>query len=751
MSSKGADGSAYKGHAGGWAALRSSLKQLKEQGAIVRGTRALFRTNQAPGFDCPGCAWPEPKNRSSFEFCENGAKAVAAETTSRRVTPEFFARHTVSELIERPDRWLEAQGRLTHPMAYDASEDRYKAVSWSEAFAEIGETLRGLDSPNEALFYTSGRTSNEAAFLYQLFARAYGTNNLPDCSNLCHESSGAALGRTIGIGKGTVTLEDFEAADLIFVMGQNPGTNHPRMLTTLQEAAQRGATIVSVNPLKERGLESFVHPQDVGAMITGRATPISTHYLQPLVGGDLALVKGLMKVLVEGEDADPGTVLDHDFLAEHTTGSEAVLSDVRETPWEDIVRESGLEEKILREIGELYARSERVIVCWAMGLTQHRHAVPTLETIVSWMLLRGNVGREGAGFCPVRGHSNVQGDRTMGIVERPSTAFLDALDQEFSMRAPRAHGVDAVDAIHAMAQGRARVFFGMGGNFAAATPDTNATAKALRSCALTVHVSTKLNRSHLVHGERALILPCLGRSEVDLQASGPQRVTVEDSMSVVHASQGTLKPASEHLLSEPAIVAGVAEATLGLSTIAWSDLVTHYDKIRDVISRVIPGFEDYNQRIEAPEGFYLGNSAAERRWKTQSGRAELTAHPIPDLGLAPGLLRLMTLRSHDQYNTTIYSDDDRYRGIRGERRVILCHPEDLAERSITPGDMVNLVSVYEDGERRCEAFRTVAYAIPRGCAAGYFPEMNPLVSLRSVATTSGTPTSKWIPVRLEPT
>ena len=651
--------------------------------------------------------------------------------------------------MERSDRWLEAQGRLTHPMAYDGAEDRYKAISWSEAFAEIGETLRGLDSPNEALFYTSGRTSNEAAFLYQLFARAYGTNNLPDCSNLCHESSGAALGRTIGIGKGTVTLEDFEAADLIFVMGQNPGTNHPRMLTTLQEAAARGATIVSVNPLKERGLEAFMHPQHVGAMLTGRATPISTHYLQPLVGGDLALVKGLMKVLVEREDAEPGTVLDHDFLREHTTGLEAVLSDVRETSWEDVVRESGVDEAILREIGELYARSERVIVCWAMGLTQHRHAVPTLETIVSWMLLRGNVGREGAGFCPVRGHSNVQGDRTMGIVERPETAFLEALDREFRIRSPRAHGVDAVDAIVAMVEGRARVFFGMGGNFAAATPDTNATEEALRSCALTVHVSTKLNRSHLVHGERALILPCLGRSEIDRQASGEQRVTVENSMSIVHASQGTLKPASEHLLSEPAIVAGLAEATLGLSTIAWSDLVSNYDSIRDVISRVIPGFEDYNQRIETPGGFYLGNSAAERQWKTQSGRAELTAHPIPDLSLAPGLLRLMTLRSHDQYNTTIYSDDDRYRGVRGERRVILCHPDDLTERGITPGDRVNLVSVYEDGERRCDGFQTVAYEIPRGCAAGYFPEMNPLVSLRSVATTSGTPTSKWIPVRLE--
>ena len=749
MSSKGADEPAYRGAAGGWAALRSSLAQLKEQGAIVRGTRALFRTNQSPGFDCPGCAWPEPKDRSSFEFCENGAKAVAAETTGRRVTPEFFAEHTVSELAERPDRWLEAQGRLTHPMAYDPAQDRYRAVSWEEAFTEIGATLRGLDSPNQALFYTSGRTSNEAAFLYQLFARAYGTNNLPDCSNLCHESSGAALGRTIGIGKGTVTLEDFESADLILVMGQNPGTNHPRMLTTLQEAAQRGASIVSVNPLKERGLESFVHPPHVGPMLTGRATPISTHYLQPLVGGDLALLKGLIKVLVELEDARPGEVLDHEFLQEHTSGLEAVLRDARAISWEEVVRESGVDEATVREIGALYARSERVIVCWAMGLTQHRHAVPTLETLVSWMLLRGNVGRPGAGFCPVRGHSNVQGDRTMGIIERPTEAFLEALDQEFRIRSPRAHGVDAVDAIHAMAEGRARVFFGMGGNFAAATPDTEATEAALRSCELTVHVSTKLNRSHLVHGERALILPCLGRSEIDLQAAGPQRVTVEDSMSVVHASEGKLTPASEHLLSEPAIVARMAEATLGISAIPWSSLVEDYDRIRDRIARVIPGFEGYNERIEARDGFYLGNSAAERRWKTESGRAELAVHPIPDLGLEPGLLRLMTLRSHDQYNTTVYSDDDRYRGVRGARRVIFCHPDDLAERAISPGESVNLTSVYADGERRVESFQTIAYDIPRGCAAGYFPELNPLVSLRSVATTSNTPTSKWIPVRME--
>jgi molybdopterin-dependent oxidoreductase alpha subunit len=558
------------------------------------------------------------------------------------------------------------------------------------------------------------------------------------------------MDQSVGIGKGTVTLRDFELADLIVVMGQNPGSNHPRMLTTLQEAAKRGAKIVSVNPLRERGLESFLHPQDVGAMLSGRATPISTHYLQPLVGGDLALLKGLMKVLVEAEDAAPGTVLDWAFLEEHTTGSEAAIGDARAAHWEEIVRESGVDEHSIREVGNLYATSERVIVCWAMGLTQHRHAVATLQTLTNWMLLRGNVGKPGAGLCPVRGHSNVQGDRTMGIVERPEKAFLDALDREFRIRSPRHHGVDAVDAIEAMAQQRARVFFGMGGNFAAATPDTEATEAALRSCALTVQVSTKLNRSHLVHGQEAYILPCLGRSEIDIQASGPQRVTVEDSMSMVHASQGRLAPASEHLWSEPAIVAGLARATLGIGTIDWSGLVADYGVIRDAISRVIPGFENYNARIEDPGGFYLGNSAAERRWNTESGKAELHVHPIPAMGLPDGQLRLMTLRSHDQYNTTIYSDDDRYRGIKGKRRVIFCHRADLEDRGLASGDIVHLVSVYDDGERRCEGFETVAYDIPRGCAAGYFPEMNPLVSRRSVASVSGTPTSKWIPVRLEP-
>lgn len=740
--------SAYDGPAGGWAALGASLRKLKDEGALLRGGRALLRTNQAPGFDCPGCAWPEPEHRSSFEFCENGAKAVAAETTTKTVTPRFFAEHTVRSLEERTDFWLEDQGRLTHPMRYDRTSDRYAPVSWEEAFTRIGAVLRGLDSPNEALFYTSGRTSNEAAFLYQLFVRAFGTNNLPDCSNLCHESSGAALSQSIGIGKGTVTLADFELADLVVVVGQNPGTNHPRMLTTLQEAVERGARVVSINPLKEKGLESFIHPQHVGQMLTGHATPISSHYLRPLVGGDLALFKGFAKVAVEIEDEAPGSVFDRAFIADHTVGAEAAIQDARDTSWEEITRESGVDEAAIREVGELYARSERVIVCWAMGLTQHKHAVPTLQTIVNGMLLRGQVGKAGAGLCPVRGHSNVQGDRTMGIVERPSEAFLAALDREFQITSPREHGVDAVKAIEAMSEGRAKVFFGMGGNFVAATPDTELTEEALRKQKLTVHVSTKLNRSHLVHGDEAYILPCLARSEIDLGPSGPQKITVEDSMSMVHASRGRLPPTSEELLSEPAIVARLAQATLPDSKIPWAELVADYDRIRDAIARVIPAFEGYNEKLA--DGFYLGNSAAERRWKTASGRAELHVHPIPKLALADGLLRLMTVRSHDQYNTTIYSNDDRYRGIRNNRRVIFLNADDLAERNIASGDRVNLVSVYEDGERRCEGFDAIAYDIPRGCAAGYFPELNPLVSVRSVASVSGTPTSKWIPVRLEP-
>jgi molybdopterin-dependent oxidoreductase alpha subunit len=739
----------YKGPAGGWGALKSSFAILSGEGTLWRGGRALLRTNQKAGFDCPGCAWPEPDKRSPFEFCENGAKAVAWEATCKRVTPEFFAAHTVTDLLERSDRWLESQGRLTEPMRYDLDTDRYVPVAWEDAFADIGAILRSLDRPDNALFYTSGRTSNEAAFLYQLLARAYGTNNLPDCSNLCHESSGAALGRSVGIGKGTVTLDDFEQADLIFVIGQNPGTNHPRMLTTLMEAAQRGATIISVNPLKERGLEAFLHPQHVGAMLSGQATPISTHYLQPLVGGDLALIKAIMKVTLEAEDAAPGTVLDHAFIDAHTSGAGAVFDDLRAAKMSDLVAACGIDEAVIRTVGERYAQADRTIVCWAMGLTQHRHAVPTLQTLVNWMLMRGNIGKPGAGLCPVRGHSNVQGDRTMGIVEKPKEDFLEALDTAFSMTSPRRHGVDAVGAIHAMADGRAKAFIGLGGNFAAATPDTPATEAALRRCQLTVQISTKLNRSHLVHGEQAYILPCLGRTERDLQNGVLQKVSVEDSMSRVHASAGRLKPASVHLRSEPTIIAGIAAAALPNSSIGWAALGADYDAVRDRIEAVIPGFENFNERLADPKGFYLGNSAAERRWATASGRAEFHVHPVPDLTLPADQLRLMTLRSHDQYNTTIYSNNDRYRGIKNNRRVILCHPQDLAERGLADGNTVNLTSVYPDGERHCDGFTVVAYDIPRGCAAGYFPEMNPLISLNSVASVSGTPTSKWIPVRLD--
>lgn len=740
--------SPYGSAAGGWGSLKASVKELRRAGAILRGTRALRQVNQDGGFDCPGCAWPEPADRSTFEFCENGVKAVAAEATSRSVGRAFFAKHTVAELSAQSGRWLEAQGRLAEPLVYDPGSDRYVPVSWEDAFERIGAVLRELATPDEALFYTSGRTSNEAAFLYQLFGRELGTNNFPDCSNMCHESSGSALGASIGIGKGTVTLADFDAADGIFVIGQNPGTNHPRMLTVLERAARRGAAIVSINPLKERGLETFLHPQRVGAMMTGRGTTISQLYLQPLVGGDMALIKGMMKCVIEAEDAAPGTVLDHDFIGEHTVGSEEVLADCRSVTWDWIEAQSGLSRAQIGEAAKVYLASERVIICWAMGLTQQVHSVATLQTVVNLMLLRGNLGKPGAGLCPVRGHSNVQGDRTVGITERPKAPFLDALGRVFGFTPPRKHGLHVVDAIGAMAERRARGFVGMGGNFVAATPDRDYTERAVRSCALTVQISTKLNRSHLVHGDEAFILPCLARSEVDVQQSGPQRVTVEDSMSMVHASRGRLAPSSDHLMSEPAIVAGLAKAALPDSVVPWDDLVADYARIRDKIAAVIPGFEGYDQRIDEPGGFYLGNSAGDRRWLTASGKAEFKVHPIPDLSLPSGQLRLMTMRSHDQYNTTIYSDDDRYRGIRNNRRVILCHPKNLDEQGLSHGDHVDIVSCFPDHERRAEDFTVVAYNIPAGCAGAYFPETNVLVSVRSTAEVSGTPTSKFIPIRL---
>jgi len=740
-------------HAGGWKALTTGLRHVARQSAPVSTSRALLRVNQPDGFDCPGCAWPEPEKPSRFEFCENGMKAVAWEATAKQAGPAFFAEHPVAELFKQTDHWLEAQGRLTHPMRYNRDADRYEPVSWDDAFALIGERLNALASPDEAIFYTSGRTSNEAAYLYQLFGRMYGTNNFPDCSNMCHESSGEALGKAIGIGKGTVTLADFEEADAIFVIGQNPGTNHPRMLTELQNASRRGAKIVTLNPMRERGLEAFLHPQHAGAMLSGNATPITTHYFQPLVGGDLAALKGVCKLLLEAEDARPGTVLDHAFIEEHTAGFDAFADDLRATGWDQIETQSGLSRSQLDEIAGVYRESERTIVCWAMGLTQHKHAVPTLEMVVNLLLMRGNLGKPGAGACPVRGHSNVQGDRTMGITERPGPAFLDALREALHFDPPTEHGLDVVAAIGALHNGGAKVFVGMGGNFVSATPDTPHTIEAMRRCDLTVHVSTKLNRSHTVVGRDALILPCLGRTELDVNRAGqPQRVTVEDSMSQVHASAGRKAPASEHLRSEPAIVAGIAGATLPDNPrVDWDALANDYDRVRDLIEQTIPGFDHFNERINQPGGFYLGNAARDRTWNTRGNKAHFNAAAIPDLTLPEGQLRLMTLRSHDQYNTTVYDNDDRYRGVRGNRQVVFLNRDDIAALGLTDGQRVDITSHFADGKpRRVSGFTVMAQPITRGCAAGYFPELNPLVSVDSFADRSRTPTSKFIPVTLTP-
>ncbi|MGN6827690.1 FdhF/YdeP family oxidoreductase [Paucibacter sp. M5-1] len=749
----------YEGPAGGWGALRSVARQLFEQDIVAKGARTLLHANQPDGFDCPGCAWPDRNHASSFEFCENGVKAVAAEATSRRATPAVIGAKTVSEWAQESDFALEATGRLTEPMVYDAASDRYRAIAWDDAFALIARELQGLADPNEAIFYTSGRTSNEAAFLYQLFVREFGTNNFPDCSNMCHEPSGSGLRPTIGVGKGTVTLDDFEQADAIFIFGQNPGTNHPRMLGELRAAAKRGAKIVSFNPLRERGLERFADPQNKLEMATFGSTAISSHYFQLKIGGDLALLKGICKRLIELDDAAP--VLDRDFIAAHTVGVEALIADLRAESWDLIVAESGLSQAQIHQAAELYAGSQRVIVCWGMGITQHQHAVATIQMIANLLLLRGNIGRPGAGACPVRGHSNVQGDRTMGIYEKPAAAFLDRLGEVFGFEPPRAQGVDTVGAIEAMRDGQAKVFIAMGGNFAAATPDTAATWAALRRCALTVHVATKFNRSHVVHGRQALLLPCLGRTEIDMQAGGPQGVTVEDSMSMVHLSAGLNAPASEHLLSEPMIVARLAAATLPASRTPWLALAGNYAAIRDKIEAVFPDFAGFNEKIKTPGGFRLRNTASERVWATASGKAEFRCHAVPtDTSVHRARRRqqqqkdsvvfaLATVRSHDQYNTTIYGMDDRYRGVWGHRRVVFINAEDLRQIDMKAGDWVDITSLYDDGQsRHAERFLLVEYDIPRGCLASYYPETNPLVPLQSFAIDARTPTSKSIPVKL---
>jgi len=717
----------------------------------VRGSRTLLRMNQKGEFDCPGCAWPEPDGeRSHFEFCEEGAKHVADEATTSRVTPEFFQQWSVQDLSSQSDYWLNQQGRITHPMVLREGSDRYETIAWDEAFALIAGELNALASPDEAIFYTSGRTSNEAAFLYQLFVRQFGTNNLPDCSNMCHESSGTALVETIGVGKGTVTLDDFDLADAIFVIGQNPGTNHPRMLTSLQRAKQRGCKLVHINPLPETGMTRFKHPQDVLGML-GSGTKLADLFLQVRINGDVALLKGIMKKVLEAEEHRPAQVLDHDFIDQYTSGFAEFKIALDQAKWGEILEQSGVSIGAIEDAANIFTASERTIFCWAMGLTQHKNAVGNIQEIVNLMLLRGQVGKPGAGLCPVRGHSNVQGDRTMGVWERPKDDFLNRLGEQLNFEPPRKHGFDTVQAIEAMHQGKAKVFFALGGNFLSATPDTEFTATALRRCSLTAHVSTKLNRGHLITGRQALILPCLGRTETDVQAGGLQFVTTENSMGVVQTSRGKLQPASQFLLSEPAIVGRLARAVLGdRTTVEWESLVANYDRIRDLIERVILGFDDYNQRVRHPAGFYLPNEARQREFRTSNGRAQFTVHELPQHELLPGQFLMLTMRSHDQFNTTIYGLDDRYRGIRGGRRVVLLNAIDIREAGLEEGQRVDLVSHFADGERLAQNFTVVAYDIPQRCAATYFPETNVLVPIGSVADKSNTPASKSVVISLRP-
>jgi molybdopterin-dependent oxidoreductase alpha subunit len=735
--------------AAGLGALTGTLRHLRSEKAVARGARALLRLNQEDGVDCPGCAWPDPEHRSVAEFCENGAKAVAAEATTRRADPEFFARYTVDDLRARSDYWLEQQGRVSHPMIRRAGERRYEPLAWDDAFERVGAFLRELEDPDAAAFYTSGRTSNEAAFLYQLLGRMLGTNNFPDCSNLCHESSGVGLTRTIGAGKGSVQLSDFVKADAIFVIGQNPGTNHPRMLSVLQEARRNGAEIVSINPLRERGLERFVHPQEIVPMLIGRATPISTVYLQPKVGSDVALLKGIMKHVLAAERTAAGRVLDHGFIRAHTVGFDEMAADLDATEWSQIEEQTGLRENEIRTASDVYIRSRATIVCWAMGLTQHRNAVDNIVAISNLLLMKGNIGRPGAGPCPVRGHSNVQGDRTVGITTRPDTAFLDRLGEVFAFDPPREPGLDVVETIRAMRAGRIRFFMAMGGNFAAASPDTVLTTEALERVGLAVHVTTKLNRTHLVAGEESIILPCLGRTERDVQRGGEQFVTVEDSMSCVHRSRGTNAPASAELRSEPAIVAGIASRALAArgDVGMWEVMAADYDRVRERIEAVLPGFEGYNRRVREPGGFVLRQPAAHREWRTPSGRAHFEVVATPEIRLGADELRMFTIRTHDQYNTTIYGLDDRYRGLRGTRRVILMNPADIEARGLEPYEEVDLrASATDDRERVAPRFKVVPYDVPRGCAATYFPEANVLVPIGSTAEGSNTPSSKMVPI-----
>ncbi|MEE6164353.1 MULTISPECIES: FdhF/YdeP family oxidoreductase [unclassified Mycolicibacterium] len=744
-----------KHEAAGVKAVMVSMQRGFEQMGPLRTAAALSRLNQRHGFDCPGCAWPEEHGgRKLAEFCENGAKAVAEEATRRRITREFFARHSIAELADKPEYWLSQQGRLTEPMVLRPGATHYEPIAWDAAYQLIAAELNALESPDQALFYTSGRTSNEAAFLYQLLVRSFGTNNLPDCSNMCHESSGTALVDAIGIGKGSVTVDDVEHADLIVVAGQNPGTNHPRMLSVLEKAKANGSKIIAVNPLPEAGLMRFKDPQKVHGVV-GHGVPIADEFVQIRIGGDMALFAGLGRLLLEAEDAAPGTVVDRAFIDTHCAGFGDYERRTREVDLQTVLRATGIDDEQLHRVADMFARSERTVICWAMGLTQHRHAVATIGEATNLLLMRGMIGKRGAGVCPVRGHSNVQGDRTMGIWEKMPDTFLDALDQRFGITSPRKHGHDTVEAIRAMRAGDGKVFIGMGGNFVSATPDTAVTEAALRNCALTVQISTKLNRSHLVTGRTAVILPTLGRTDRDIQAGAKQLVSVEDSMSMVHLSRGSLQPPSEALRSEVAIVCQLARAVLGPDhPVEWEEFNRDYDRIRDAIADVVPGCADYNRRVRQPDGFQLPHPPRDNReFPTHTGKANFSVYPLEWVPVPEGRLVLQTMRSHDQYNTTIYGLDDRYRGVKGGRRVIFINPDDLAALGLRDGDRVDLISEFTDGDghlqqRSAHDFRVVAYSTPVGNAAAYYPETNPLVPLDHVALKSNTPVSKAVVIRV---
>ncbi|WP_025733422.1 FdhF/YdeP family oxidoreductase [Carnimonas nigrificans] len=742
----------YKHAAGGWGAAAATAKVLMQESVITKGSKALLSMNKPGGFKCPSCAFPDPDCTKTLEFCENGAKALAHEATQFRITREFFEQHSVTELMKQSDFWLEKQGRLTEPMRYDAATDHYVPISWDDAFELIGKHLRELDSPHQAEFYTSGRTPNEAAFLYAVMIRQFGTNNFPDCSNMCHEPTSRGLPASIGIGKGTVVLEDFEHAEALFVIGQNTGTNSPRMMTNLVEASKRGVPIITINPMPERALMKFAEPQDIIQMATFGSTKISSEFVHVRIGGDLAILKGMMKIIFE-RDAKEGGIIDWDFVNTHTDGIDALRADIEPLEWEDIEQHSGISREQIERIANVYIRSNATMICYGMGLTQHQRGSKLLQQVSNLLLLKGNYGKPGAGIAPIRGHSNVQGDRTVGIDEKPTKEYLDNLAKAFDFEPPREHGHHTVESVAAMMKGEARVFIGMGGNFVRAIPDTAASYKAMASLDLTVNISTKLNRGHLIHGKDALILPVVSRSEQIFTAKGEQFVTIEDAMSNVTSSKGVLAPASDSLKPETEIVCRMAMAALPDSTIPWADYIDDYDLIRDKIAEVYPAiYSDFNEKIKHPHGFHLYNGPRERVWKTPNGKANFLVLPgleVNDPVDDADMLRLSTIRSHDQFNTTIYSNNDRYRGVYNDRMVVFMNIDDIKERGLTPGEKIGLKTISQDNvHREITELTVLEYAIPRGSIAGYYPELNPLLPLDYHDRTSGTPAAKSIPVKV---